>query len=302
MRLGPVRPKTRGMSTEFRRVEPQVRTASPARTAAQRWVSAAQAAGLTALWIGTGLAFDLDQRLYMALGIPLVIAFQLWVRRRPLRDVWVRDGDAFHLDRRGRRIAALLVAYPLIATAIFLVQGQWLNATMAACAVPGAFAAAYAIRRQDTRTWHPALRAALLATAIGLGWMVALIVPAMNADASSAPGLVVRGLHSLLLYFPVAFVLEEVAFRGAVDAHVHHPGESWGWLSAVYVSVLWALWHIPIDIGSEPMTDLLIGLVLIHVSIGVPLSLAWRRSGNLVLPAAVHTLIDAVRDGLYSGT
>ena len=231
----------------------------------------------------------------MALGIPLVIAFQLWVRRRPLRDLWVREGDAFRLDRRGRRIAALLVAYPLIATAIFLVQGQWLNGMMAACAVPGAFAAAYAVRRQDTRTWHPALRAALLATVIGLGWMVALIVPAMDADVSSAPGLVVRGLHSLLLYFPVAFVLEEVAFRGAVDAHVHHPGESWGWLSAVYVSVLWALWHIPIDIGSEPMTDLLIGLVLIHVSIGVPLSLAWRRSGNLVLPAAAHTVVDAVR-------
>ena len=235
------------------------------------------------------------------MGIPLVIAFQLLVRRRPLRDLWVRDGDALSLDRRGRRIAAVLVVYPLIAMAIFLLQGQWLNGMMAGCAVPGAFAAAYAIRRHDTRLWHPAVRAALLATAIGLGWMVALIAPAITADAS-VPGMVARGLHSLLLYLPVAFVLEEVAFRGAVDAHVHHPGESWGWLSAVYVSVLWALWHVPMDIGSEPLTDLVIGLLLIHVSIGVPLSLAWRRSGNLALPAAVHAVIDAVRDGFYSGT
>ena len=182
------------------------------------------------LWIGTGLALDLDGRLYIALGIPFVIAFQLVVRRRPLRDLWVRDGDSFRLDRRGRRIAAVLVIYPVIAMAIFLLQSQWLNAMMAGCAVPGAFAAAYALRRQDTRLWHPALRAALLATVIGLGWMVALIVPAIDADAYPRWASWSRGLHSLLLYLPVAFVLEEVAFRGAVDAHVHRPGESWGWL------------------------------------------------------------------------
>jgi membrane protease YdiL (CAAX protease family) len=301
MRLGLVLTNTRAMSTNLSTIESQVRSAPASRTAGRRWLSAAQAAGFTGAWVGTGLALDLDGRVYVAMGIPFVIAFQLLVRRRPLRDLWVRDGDPFRLDRRGRRIAMVLVAYPLIAMAIFLVQDQGLNALMAGCAVPGAFAAAYAIRRQDTRTWHPALRAALLATVIGLGWMVALIVPAIDHDASVL-GMVARGLHSLLLYLPVAFVLEEVAFRGAVDAHVHHPGESWGWLSAVYVSVLWALWHVPIDIGSEPLTDLVIGLLLIHVSIGVPLSYAWRRSGNLALPAAVHAVIDAVRDGLYSGT
>ena len=189
--------------------------------------------------------------MYVALGIPLVIAFQLWVRRRPLRDLWVRDGDAFALDRRGRSIAVVLAAYPVIALALFGVQGQWLNALMALCCLPGAVAAGYAIRRQDTRTWHPALRAAVLAAVIGVGWMVALIVPEMSGDVSPLQ-LVARGLHSLLLYLPAGFVLEEVSFRGAVDAHVHHPGERFGWLTAVYVSALWAVWHVPVDLGTQP--------------------------------------------------
>jgi membrane protease YdiL (CAAX protease family) len=274
--------------------------ASPPRRLGLRLRAAAEVTGLTALWMGTGLALDLDPRLYVALGIPLVIAFQLAVRRRPLRDLWVRDGDAFGLDRRGRRIATVLVAYPLIATAIFAAQGQWLNGAMAVFAVPGACAAAYAIRRQDTRSWHPALRAAVLATVIGLGWMVAVLVPVVQADASVL-GMAARGLHSLLLYLPVAFVLEEVAFRGLVDAHIHRPEESWGSASALFVSVLWALWHLPMDIGSEPLADLVVGLLLVHVSIGVPLTYVWRRSGNLTLPAAVHAVIDAVRDGLSSG-
>jgi hypothetical protein len=44
-----------------------------------------------------------------------------------------------------------------------------------------------------------------------------------------------------------------VAFRGAIDSHVRHPGERhglgstvYGIVSAIVVSVLWGLWHLPI--------------------------------------------------------
>ena len=47
----------------------------------------------------------------------------------------------------------------------------------------------------------------------------------------------------------MTFVLEEVAFRGALDAHVHHEGEGRGWQSALFVSALWGLWHLPISGG-----------------------------------------------------
>jgi membrane protease YdiL (CAAX protease family) len=39
---------------------------------------------------------------------------------------------------------------------------------------------------------------------------------------------------------------------------------------------------------------------VIHVIIGVPLSLYWRRSGNLAVPTTAHAFIDAVRNMLLS--
>jgi membrane protease YdiL (CAAX protease family) len=45
---------------------------------------------------------------------------------------------------------------------------------------------------------------------------------------------------------------------------------------------------------------LILTLLVIHITIGVPLAYAWRRSGNLALPAAVHALVDSVRDGLFA--
>ena len=38
------------------------------RPAPARWVRASQAAALTALWVGLGLAFPMDPRLYLLLG------------------------------------------------------------------------------------------------------------------------------------------------------------------------------------------------------------------------------------------
>jgi membrane protease YdiL (CAAX protease family) len=57
---------------------------------------------------------------------------------------------------------------------------------------------------------------------------------------------------------------------------------------------------VPIDLGTQPLTDLILTLLVIHITIGVPLAYAWRRSGNLALPAAVHALVDSVRDGLFA--
>jgi membrane protease YdiL (CAAX protease family) len=282
-------------------LEPSTATSSPPRTTSQRLVGAGQAAAFTAVWIALGLVLDMDPRIYLLTGVPLLIVFQLWVRGRPLRDLWVRGGSPFRLDRLGKRVAVLLLCYPLIALGVTVFQGDWLTALTIACCVPGALAAAYAVRRQRTFGWGPALRAALLAAAVGLCWMVVVITPQISSETMPL-AMIGRGLHSLLLYIPVCFVLEEVAFRGAVDAHVHQPGERWALLSAVYVSVLWALWHLPLDIGSEPMAELILGLLLVHVTIGVPLSYAWRRAGNLTLPAVVHAVVDAVRDALSAGT
>ena len=106
----------------------------------------------------------------------------------------------------------------------------------------------------------------------------------------------------MLLYVPVVFVLEEVAFRGAFDAHVYHPGEGRGSLTAVVVSALWGLWHLPLLLGRRPLWMLIPGLVAVHCVIGLPLSIAWRRSGNLFVPGVTHALVDAIRDATLIGT
>jgi len=105
-------------------------------------------------------------------------------------------------------------------------------------------------------------------------------------------------LRRLLLFLPACFVVEEVTFRGAIDAHVQHSGESRGIGSALAVSTLWGLWHLPVAYSSAPSAAGVASLVVIHVAICVPLSLYWRRGGNLLVPALTHAVIDAVRDAL----
>ena len=109
-------------------------------------------------------------------------------------------------------------------------------------------------------------------------------------------------LKYLAIYLPVTFVLEEVTFRGALDAHAHahEPGEPRGWQSAVLVSALWGLWHLPISQGL-PLPLLILELVAWHSLIGFFLSMAWRRTGNLAGAGLAHAAIDAVRNALMPG-
>lgn len=52
-----------------------------------------------AVWVAIGLVTRVEPDLYLLLGSPLTIAFQLLVACRPLRELWVRGGPAFRLDR-----------------------------------------------------------------------------------------------------------------------------------------------------------------------------------------------------------
>ena len=102
------------------------------------------------------------------------------------------------------------------------------------------------------------------------------------------------------LYLPATFLMEEVAFRGAIDAHVHHDRDARGWLSAVFVSALWGLWHLPVSSGL-PLPVLVAELVVVHIGMGAWLSFAWRRTRNLAAPALAHAVNDAVRNAAMLG-
>jgi membrane protease YdiL (CAAX protease family) len=89
-----------------------------------------------------------------------------------------------------------------------------------------------------------------------------------------------------------------VTFRGAVDSHVHRPGERHGIASAIFVSLLWALWHLPTMPASFSLGEALIAVLPLQMLVGPFLSLYWRRSGNLAVTAGTHSFLDSVRNAL----
>jgi membrane protease YdiL (CAAX protease family) len=221
-----------------------------------------------AVWMALGLVLHTSPETYLLLGILITIGFQRYVRRAPLRALWVRQTPPFHLGASGVAIAILLTIKPLTNLVISirshekLAVDAWLLAAIMA-------EAAFALAGSHEPAWSE-LRTALA---------------------------------SFLLFVPVVFLLEEVWFRCVLDSHLHHPGETRGALSAIYVSALWGIWHYPITPEPHRLQDLLptlAYLLVVHILIGVPFSWSWRRSGNLFVPGSVHALIDAVRDAMIA--
>jgi membrane protease YdiL (CAAX protease family) len=258
---------------------------------------AAEITAFVVLWIALGIGFHLSANAYLLLGIPLTVLFQWFVRRAALRSLWVRDAPPFRLSRWGVVVAIGLAALPVFALVrLFRTGPDWVIGGWLLAAICGAIPAAYAIRNFGRATIVPFI--SCLATAGVLGALVFALVFIRNhgGHVPLASRLRVGG-SSFLLYLPAVFIIEEVSFRGLLDAHLHRPGEPRGILTAIYVSILWGLWHYPVVPGARLMT-IIPQLLILHVLIGVPLSIYWRRSGNLAVPAFTHAFIDAVRNAL----
>jgi membrane protease YdiL (CAAX protease family) len=255
------------------------------------------------VWMAAGWIFHLDANAYLLLGVPLVVLFQLFIRRRPLRNLWARDATSFRLGMIGVVLAVLLIlapGYDLLLVA--LPKKLWVVALWLVCAMTGAVFAAFAFGWQRASAARRGLPSFVVAVLIGIGIMAASALAGHHLIGFPLPKLVFL-LKQFLLYFTVSFALEEVAFRGALDSHVYQPrsdGQASGspWLSAIFVSALWGIWHLPtVPIPSAPAFVAAIpALIIIHALVGVPLSFCWRASGTLVLPAAAHALIDAYRN------
>lgn len=257
-----------------------------------------EATAFVALWVAAGYLLPISSDAYLLLGIPLTVAFQLVIRRRPLRELFVRSSATFSWDRRALTTALVLAIVPTAYAVGALHRHDWTGTAWYLAAVVGAACAAYALRAGTVRA---ALRSASLPIAIGVSGMALVystihVVVGVPFSATAAVAAVVK---YTALYFPATFLLEEVSFRGAIDTHVHD-GEPRGWRSAVFVSALWGLWHLPVS-HALPLPLQAIELVVVHVLLGLPLSFAWRRSQNLAGPAFAHAVNDAVRNGLMLG-
>jgi membrane protease YdiL (CAAX protease family) len=239
----------------------------------------------------------LDANQYLLIGVPLTAVFQIFVRKQPIRALWIREAPRFALDRKGWIWAIVLAITPAQLIASGIAKGNYTVALWGVSAACGAMAAAYAIRNLRRETVRHLLLCAAVAGSIG----VAIMVGAFHLRHGETPLSFMTMLQtfggSSLGYFPVSFILEEVSFRGALDSHLHHPGESRSWTSALLVSALWGLWHFPIVPGEHAFAKVA-SLIFVHCVIGVPLSFFWRKSGNLAVTAFSHALIDGVRNAL----
>ena len=251
------------------------------------------------IWVILGYLLPVSENGYLLLGIPLTIGFQKLVRRRPLRELWAGNTTRFALDKPGVGMAAVLAAVPAYYATRALAASDWTLLGWYVAAIAGAAFAAFALRASSPLAM---LRSAALPMAVGAGGMVVVLGAVHIATGAplSALATVAAIAKYVALYFPATFVLEEVAFRGALDAHVHHEGETRGWQSALFVSALWGLWHLPFATGL-PLPILVLWLVVVHALIGVPLSFAWRRTRNLAGTGLAHAVIDAVRNALLLG-
>ena len=259
------------------------------------------------VWVALGYGAHLSADTYLLAGVPLTVAFQLLVRRAPLSALWVRD-------RAPARIGKLVVGLGLLFGATPALQfvracrssdaSHLITASWELCGVAGAFAAAYALVQFRRSTWRDLIGCWAIVGTVGATLFIAAAIGQAQLRQQGVRLDWATGLISLVQYFVVGFVLEEVAFRGLLDAHVHHPGEKASFATALFVSVLWGLWHLPLKVpeaGAQPLWATALALAITHSLLGVPLSLFWRRSGNLAVTSFSHAFVDAVRNSLGVG-
>jgi membrane protease YdiL (CAAX protease family) len=254
------------------------------------------------IYIAIGLVLKLAPNTYLFIGIPLTLVFQIFIRKQPIQTLWVREYSKFRLSKWGIIIAAAFIVLP-VKIIIQMILHNKINVTnilYMLVVITGTLGVAYSISHFTKGTMRCLLLCLATAGILGMGLsIVAAVVHSMNLHNPVQPDLKV-GIKSLLLYIPACFIIEEVVFRGLLDSHVHHPGQKKGIWSAIFISALWGLWHIPV-VPANGIGNLLIAtvpLIVVHTIVGVPLSIFWRKSGNLIVTSFTHSLIDSARNAL----
>ena len=262
---------------------------------------------VVAVYIALGFLFHLTVAEYQLLGIPILLLFQPGIHRQPLRTLWVRSGPPLRLDAWFILLWVLFSLFPAFAVVREVMHLQFANAAEFSMAMVGAFGLAYALRAMRAKTWGQLGLCILTVGIIGLlPQVLSLLLPHVlhlhTASRTTTPPPFLQSLTIMTEWFligPVGFVVEEVFFRGALDTYLHSGEQGTGWLSAIVISALWGVWHLPSQaIPAGQLLSTIVALLIAQILVGVPLSLWWRKSGNLVVNDTAHALLDAVRNGL----
>jgi membrane protease YdiL (CAAX protease family) len=246
------------------------------------------------VYISLGFLLRLEAPSYLLLGIPLTLIFQLFIVRQPLHKLWCRDGEKFHLNKFGWIITLCFIAFPIYKIIELATQDKLtlINLGYYSAAMLGAFGAGYCYSNFTKKT----AKDFLLCFGIIVVVRISLyFFPFIIGNHEFNPDYI-RGIKSLLTYIPVAFVVEEVVFRGMLDTYIHQSKTTTGLWPALFISCMWGLWHLPLSLDSKTSIWFVVLPSMIISLWGIVLSIFWRRTGNLAVPGFPHAFADAVRD------
>ena len=257
-------------------------------------------AGVATLVIGgymaLGAAFGLGAEAYLVLGIPITIAFQMLIVRRPLRSLWLREAPAMPFTWRSIAAVVVLAIAPAFVALRGVRDGDLALVGWGLAAMAGAIGAVYAVRAMDRDAVRSTIRTTLISGAILVGIMAAYRLASGGFDGNLAAAVATSAI-SLATYLPVVFVMEEVLFRGLIDTYLHGSTPGPDRATALYGSALWGVWHLPVAFVALGVLTIPY-LVVVHTAIGYFLVTAWRRTGNLAAPGIAHAAIDALRNAV----
>jgi membrane protease YdiL (CAAX protease family) len=278
------------------RLQASVAGLNPATAVDNRLARAVVATLVIGGYMVVGLAFGLGAEAYLLLGIPITVAFQVLVVRRPIRSLWLRHAPSMTFTRRSVGAVVVLAIAPGIVAVGGARDGHLALVGWGLAGMVGAVGAVYTLRVMDRAAVRTTIRATLITGAILVGLMVTyrLATGGFNGNLAAA---ITTTVISLATYLPVVFVLEEVLFRGLIDTYLRGSTLGADRASALYGSALWGIWHLPVAFIALGVLTIPY-LIVVHTILGYFLVTAWRRTGNLGAPGIAHAAIDALRNGV----
>jgi len=257
------------------------------------------------IYISLGFLLRLDPSLYLLLGIPLTIVFQIFICKQPLHNLWLKNEEKFKLNNKAIILAILFSVFPIIQIVYSIIKDQasFAYITSQAFCIIGAIGAGYCFSNFTKKTVKEFILCLVIAGALGSALMLLSAITKSVAENVPMHFNFRTAIFSLLQYIPISFVIEEVVFRGLLDNYLHKQGDKRGFLTAFFISALWGLWHLPIITNFSFTLLSVIGtsiyVIIVHSLTGIPFSIFYRRGGrNLAIPAFSHAFIDAIRNGL----
>lgn len=247
------------------------------------------------VYISLGFVLKLETISYLLLGVPLTVIFQTFVVRDPLHKLWLRNEEKFRLNKSGWIITLCFIIFPVYKIIESIMQDRLtlLNLGYYSSAAFGAFGAGYCYGNFTKKTAKDFLLCFGIIIVLRISFY---FFPLIIGKHESAPDYM-RGFMAVLTYIPVAFVVEEVVFRGMLDSYIHRSEKTTNLWSALFISCIWGLWHLPLSMQSGTTIWFIVGPLTISLW-GIVLSVFWRRTGNLAVPGFSHAFADAIRDSL----